>query len=352
MANTNVARSPSITADVRGKTLYVVYSVPYNEKRGIYLVRSDDNGTTWADPILIFDAVAAGVESADYPQLQLDAETNSLHVVWLKANLGNRADPQAVYYARSTDRGQTWSTAQKLVEGDVSAPQISVPKRGQVYVLWNQKNGERNDHTPFETWGQLSLDGGERWTEAAAVPGFRQVSGKVALNTDGAGRLYLSGITANAGGESELIYSSWAGQDWSQRETVGIGQRATTDNQASSAVMSASGQLIVLARTSIFTDSIEPQFQMFASNRAITAAPVIAQPTFTPIPSVTPQPTSLASETSLPLLTPSPTIPVTISVAPQPQGQVSGLRNLAPIAGVIVLGLIVIAFGFWRRSRR
>ena len=65
----------------------MIYAVPYNERRGIYYVRSNDGGTTWLTPILVFDAVAAKWESVDKPRLVLDANANVLHAVWLRASL-------------------------------------------------------------------------------------------------------------------------------------------------------------------------------------------------------------------------------------------------------------------------
>ena len=352
-ANTNAGRSPVILADPRGNALYVIFSVPYNEKRGIYMTRSDDGGTTWKAAVQVFDAVAANWESADQPQIQLDAQDNVLHAVWLKANLGNRLDPQAVYYARSTDGGQTWSAAQMLAEGNVDAPQLAIPARGQVYVLWNQRRNTTNVSAPFETWGQLSLDGGARWTDSLALPGFREISGKVALTSDGAGRLYLTGITENAGSGSELVYSSWSGQDWSQRETFGIGQVAASGNTASTGILPAEGRLVVLARTAVLSDSGKAQFELISTDRKISDAPIVIQPTFTPV--------AIAVATDTPASTPAPTgeagqpalLPTNIPASAEVNGPTVYSRNLIiGIAGALVFGTLVILYGFWSNRRR
>lgn len=85
-------RSPSLVADPRGSVVYVAYAVPFNEKRGIYLAQSKDNGATWQPASLVFDAAAAQWESVDQPTLQLDPQRNTLHLAWLKTNQ-NPADP-------------------------------------------------------------------------------------------------------------------------------------------------------------------------------------------------------------------------------------------------------------------
>ena len=348
-SNVKAGKSPHILADPQGSGLYVIFSVPYNEKRGIYLLRSEDGGTTWKEPVQVFDAEAAGWESADQPQIQLDPRDNTLHAVWLKANLGNRIEPQAVYYARSTNGGQAWSQAQKLAEGLVDTPQIAIPDHGQVYVVWNQIRSGGLLSAPFEAWGQSSPDGGERWTESRPLPGFREISGKVSLATDGAGRLYLTGVSENAGGASELVYSSWSGQDWSQRETVGIGQQALMGNQTTTSILPADGKLVVLIRTTVLSDSGTVQFDLLSTDRKITLVPVVLQPTLTPkvtINNATPT-ASVVSATS----TPEP-LPTNIPTSEQPEPTDRQGFILGAIAAVTVLGVLAIGFGFWRNRRR
>jgi hypothetical protein len=352
-ADINTGKSPTIISDPRSGWLYVAYAVPYNEKRGIYLVRSEDGGESWQGPTQVFDAVTAGWESANQPQIKLDTENNVLHAVWLKSGLGNRMDPQSIYYARSTDGGQTWSKAEMLAEGRaVDSPQLALPGSGQLYVLWNRRGNETviRATSPYETWGRFSPDGGLRWAEARELPGFKDMTGKVSLGTDGAGRLYLSGISENAGGASELVYSSWAGQDWSQREALGIGQPAALGNQATVAVLPGAGQLVVLARTSVLSDSGRAQFEVISTDRKITAAPIVVQPTLTPL---TQSPASEAiTQTLLPTpILPTPT-PADVPIVARPESGLPQTATLMVAAGVIGLGLLAILFGFWRNKRR
>jgi hypothetical protein len=60
--------SPKILADNSG-IVYVVYSKPINEDRGIYIVKSTDGGINWSDPSQAYDAEADSWDIADTPVL-------------------------------------------------------------------------------------------------------------------------------------------------------------------------------------------------------------------------------------------------------------------------------------------
>ena len=135
---TSASSRPDIAADSAGKRLYVIYAKPFNEQRGIYLVRSLDGGSTWLTPTLVFDAAAANWDSIDKPHIALDERTNVLHATWLQSTWPGSTSARAVYYARSTDQGETWSTPLKIAEGAVDWPQLSLVTGNDVYVAWTQ----------------------------------------------------------------------------------------------------------------------------------------------------------------------------------------------------------------------
>jgi len=199
-----LSSGPDIVADPRGADLYAVFAVPLNEQRGIYLARSTDSGTSWISPTLIADAVAAQWDSVDIPRLALDPAADVLHAVWLQKLLPGASGAQAIHYARSTDRGQTWSAPTLIVTGDVDWPRIAVNGPNQVYLAWNQSSVENNadTNTPMRVWGQFSPDGGQRWAAPVSISSLKQVSGPAGLTSDGAGHMYLVAIgqSMNAGG--------------------------------------------------------------------------------------------------------------------------------------------------------
>ena len=237
-APTTLTAWPDVAVAPNGEAVYVVYAVPINEHRGIYLVRSKDGGVTWSPPDIVFDAIAAKWNAADKPRLAIDFKTNTLHVVWLQTNVLIDTPTRAIYYSSSTDDGHTWSEPLKIAEGDVAWPQIVAGGDGQVYLAWNQANiqNRQTPSTPWSVWGQFSPDNGERWTNASTVHGFEQVSGPIGLVADNAGHLYLTAIGTKANNESALLYTEWNGQSWNEPEILGLGQTAVVDNAVAAAI--------------------------------------------------------------------------------------------------------------------
>lgn len=363
---------PDIIADPRGDVLHLVYAVPYNEHRGIYYSRVQGSGgrdqgtgdsdrsavngqwSTWLTPTIVFDAVAAGWESVSKPRLALDAQTGTLHAVWLRTALPGGVGIQAVYYARSNDDGQTWSAAQKLAEGLVDWPRVAVAGK-QVHVLWNKL---RSDGTA-ELWSQYSTDG-IQWSQAGPLRGFDRLSGPVGIVADGAGALYVTAVGQGMNGESMLLYGRWDGATWGKSEGLALGQGATLGQGAAAVLTPAQSgkqkaesaavrRLVAVLRQSVLGSDGLLQFVIAASGRDVPAAPVTPAPTFTPLPSPTP------TVTPTPRATPTPVrqFPMPETTPPAGGDLLAGQLPLllgGSLALVLVLGA-VLTRGLWGMRR-
>jgi hypothetical protein len=338
---TSASSWPDIAADSTGKHLYVIYARPFNEQRGIYLARSLDGGSTWLTPTLVFDAAAANWDSIDKPHIALDEQSNVLHAVWLQSTWPGSTSARAVYYARSTDQGEAWSTPLKISEGDVDWPQLSLVTGNDVYVAWTQsasKAGAKSP-TPYSVWGKYSSDGGARWSQADPVPGFDQVSGPLGLGSDGAGHLYLAAVGEGTGSESVLLVSQWKGGVWSDQDTIGLGQPAARDNAAAVAIAPAAGRLTVLLRLQTLGQDNQGQFEVAATGRDIAPGAVLPPPTFTPMPTTTPEPTATLRPTPRPQL-----------LSSDKQQPAATTRQGPPplVLGGVLAAIIVIGVAVWR----
>lgn len=348
---TSVGSWPDILADPRGSMLHVIYAVPYNEKRGIYYVHSNEGVTAWLTPTLVFDAVAAQWDSVDKPRLALDAKANILHAVWLRSLLPGGMGAQAVMYARSTDAGQTWSAPIQMAEGSVDWPRIAVSETGQVHVIWNlnrTRTGSSSTSHYAEVWGRFSLDGGQRWSEPTRVRGFDAVSGPVGLTSDGAGKLYLVGVGASASGESALLYARWDGQAWSAQEAMGLGQNVTWGNAAAAVVSSSAQRLAVVLRLFVQGTGRSGQFDVIATGRTVPiTSVVVTAPTFTPVPTLAPTitPTPYPTPTPVPPLNPEKALRSSNSNPLQGQSPliVGGAIVLLIAVGTVVTRLVWLA---------
>jgi hypothetical protein len=336
-----LGQSPDIVADPRDNDLYVLYTLPFNEQRGVYLSTSTDAGQSWQTPVKVFDAAAAGWDSAAGARLALDAENNLLHAVWLRRALPGQTQPQEVYYASSRDGGKTWTAPLKLAEGMVTGAQVIVPARGQVYLAWCQ-----TDAIGPSVRGQFSPDGGQRWTAPAQINQFEQVSCPVSLATDGLGQMYLAGMRGGAGNESVLLTARWNGQAWTAPETDRLGQRTHPDNVAAIALVPQADRLSALIKLWSQQATATDHFEIVATDRQVPAVGVLQPaPTFTPLPT----PTVSVMATIVPTPTPKPQLndralkpPVTNSGPPP-------LVLGGVLAAIIVV--IVVARIIWVKRR-
>ncbi|MFZ2095199.1 MAG: sialidase family protein, partial [Anaerolineales bacterium] len=151
-------KSPKILVGNSG-IVYVAYSKPINEDRGIYIVKSTDEGENWSDPHQVFNAEAAGWDIADSPELATD-QNGSVNVVWVKKSFPVDGHLLALYTSQSGDQGSTWSNPSVVEEGDLTWSQISGIHSSNLYRIWQ----EVDISTQLVDWYQFSIDGGATWS--------------------------------------------------------------------------------------------------------------------------------------------------------------------------------------------
>ncbi len=348
-----VTGAPSLIHDAQSNMLYVAFAVPFNEKRGIYLTKSADGGEKWSEPALVFDAVAPGWESADQPQLALDASSNTLHVAWLRTVLPGNPGQRGVFYAQSKDGGQTWSAAVELAKGNVDAPQLVVTGPGLLCAAWSLNRNVPNTPTPFEAHYKFSPEGGQRWSEDTLIGGFDEIGGRVGLASDGAGHMYALAVGQTPAGESALFYANWTGVNWDNREVFGLGQNAVAGGEATSVLLPQTGQLTALLRAPVLSKEGANQFEVVSADRTVAKVELAAMPVFTPEPP-TPQPTADPSTQKQP----TPSDPPKLLPTAVPEPTIAGpftqreLVLFGALIGVIIMGIAGIAFGFAQSKRR
>ncbi len=163
-----IGSSPQILTNLETGRLSVIYSVPYNEGRGVYLTQSSDGGLTWLTPTQVFDAMAAGWDAVDHSRLAFDPAEGIFHAVWMKTPLPGASGDRELYYARSDDGGREWSQPVRVDTGMIEHPQIMLVAPNSLMLTWHKQapaNAQAN--TPLQVWWQASPFGGERWTSPA-----------------------------------------------------------------------------------------------------------------------------------------------------------------------------------------
>ena len=134
--------------DKLGSTSYWRHGAGRN---GIYVRRSPDGGATWEkEPVAVrawYTGNEPGMQYEDMPRIFADNSTTSRHagnlyVGWIEWQL----DKSIMLFARSTDRGKTWSTPMRISRqagyprddnGDVVGFHGVVGADGTIYAVWN-----------------------------------------------------------------------------------------------------------------------------------------------------------------------------------------------------------------------
>jgi hypothetical protein len=182
-------------------SLSVVYSVPLNEERGIYLVQSKDNGTSWSEPLQVFNGATAGFDVVGVPSL-VTSDNGFVHIIWKEQSIqGNGvSESLSLYYTRSEDGGRTFSDPELLLEDPAAWQEIVTDGKGNLHILWQQQDSMTT------IWDQVSRDGGRSWQVAQGLP----VEGTaVSMMEDPAGQLHV--LSAGAG---SLVHWLWEGSRW------------------------------------------------------------------------------------------------------------------------------------------
>jgi hypothetical protein len=347
---TLVGSAPSIIVDPDG-VIYVAYAIPLNENRGIYLVRSEDEGQTWTEPVVVFNARSVGWSMVDDPKLTI-TDNGHLHILWTRSTLPSGQGPLSLNYSSSNDGGESWSNPQTVVENPVVWSRIVGVGEQSLQRVWQEVG---TIGTTF--WHEQSFDNGESWNRIVPVSVFGETVSTPSLFRDSAGRLHL--ILAVREGQKNFIIQHWLydGQRWSAERNLEV--EFPIDVYINSIVGSISdrGDLgVLLANLFREEESNLNQYQLNFYNRSIevpnafetadqqvSSTPQINAPTAS-----AKQPTNTSSALDI-----EPTI--TPIVFPDDQGQsrnTGWLAIVGPAAiGFIILIVILIIFRGFRKWR-
>jgi len=296
--------SADVAWDAAG-TVYLVYSVPVNEGRGLYLVQSKDHGTTWSEPLQVFDGAAAGFDFVGVPSL-LISENGSLHIVWKRQLI--RADgvpqPVSLYYTRSEDGGDTFNEAAPVVEQPVAWREIVTDAKGNLHLLWQPLD------TLTTVWDQVSVDGGRSWGFPHALPSEGTTA---AMMVDSVGQLHV----VNAGPGS-LDHWLWDGSIWQAETPIhwSLVSQPDVTVELFAAAVNKEGKMVVVLAVPAAEDDVESNI---AESTLLYSVRTFKQPPLKPT-------TTLKAPT--PTLLPPTLIPATptLDVSPTPAGTVDSAR--------------------------
>ena len=334
---------PDITLDSNGD-IWVVFAIPINEGRGIYLLRSTDQGQNWSQPVMVFNAEIVEWEIVDQPQLAI-SPSGRLHILWRRLNINPNGDllPLELYYAFSDDAGKTWNGLTRVSTSSPLAANIVAGSESGLFRTWVIESDGRPT-----LFFEHSGDDGLTWSSPARVsPGSKETvqHGLVAGQNNSVSLVQMQEGNLSVSGEHSFLLQHffWQGQRWSLAGSLELGLEPLHDLEVAIALDNSLG--VLMARNiedsegssieeALFTDRLMPREG--------------AQQTLLPSPTIGPEVVVGQTATPVPALTLAPPFPAN----PESVGALerAGIWS-GVVFGLIVTGIVIFLVLIWNWSR-
>jgi len=258
-----------------GGTLFLAWRDKRIDGGGdIYFARSIDRGLTWSDPNVRVNTDPTGPAKGQASPVIAVAADGTVYIAWEDTrDLLAYID---IYLGRSTDGGDTWTDhkVDAAATGVLNAdPDLAVDAVGTVHVVWSQGNDTA------DVFYSHSVDGGETWSQATRVnenvtAGWR---GQPTLVVDAGGRIHVAWYDDRLrGGDDPDVWYAWSddGSSWSRPDK----RLSTVPGDDPSLALGPSGELYVAYRAYGTADGI--YFARSLDGGGTWSDPNLAVPTF------------------------------------------------------------------------
>ncbi|MFN2197020.1 MAG: sialidase family protein, partial [Anaerolineales bacterium] len=340
------AANPSIYPGLNN-TLYVTFAIPINEGRGLYLIKSTDQGTTWSDPQLIFDGASAGWDIVGEAHLA-QTDDGNLHILFAQKSPDSSQIADGLFYSNSIDDGASWATPTLVIDQPVVAFQILASDQLTLHRYW-----QTDVSVDSSLWHEVSLDAGLTWITSAPIS-VLGTPGPSDLVLDSLNRLHLLQRFTDIQGNELLQHWEWMGNSWESLDNQVENPQISTLASALTAYANSEGRLDVvtleqqvdpntgvltnyLVTSNRFLDEQVPQVTPVAPELKPTETPTLDQPI---VPVGTGQGTISTETTPIPA-TPTPISFEGMDVISPPTSSIVFLIVGAVSALVVMLLLIL-----------
>jgi hypothetical protein len=286
--------SPDIVVTSDG-TIHVVYAIPINEYRGIYVVSSIDDGETWSDPVLVFDAVGSGFSMVSQPQIVAKDDDN-LHLTFTRHSLSSNNQVTGLFQVQSDDAGESWTDARIISEGNITWSDVKVTKQGLIHILWQESGGGRH-----VLWHEYSRNNGRTWSNKGSAQNTMIRPELSSLLEDSNGQIHLLQISKDEKESLSLKHWVWKEPQWSVAE---INELIVNSSQNASALLSTittDNQIVTVYAVSLLNGTEESNRRtLFSTARAVNPSEVTQDQGEAPVSAEVIEPAVEASTVGVP----------------------------------------------------
>lgn len=211
-----------IAIDSRG-LIFLLYA-RFRVDPGVYLIRSEDGGLSWSDPVQIFRTYDESGRNEGASTLRLAAgDQDRLHATWTRYDAGGNG--KGIYYSGSEDAGLTWSAPYEVARWQPGWYETDWLVAGgvgdEIHLVWE---GSSDIAATYE---RVSQDGGKTWSRPRLIfPKLVGENGFASLVSDSAGVLHL--LVVKRGDADSIAHGVWysqlANNRWSDPVLLGSGQ--------------------------------------------------------------------------------------------------------------------------------
>ncbi len=323
-----------------GGRVLAFYAIPFNEKRGIYLTQSLDNGARWDTPTIIADVRALNCEGADQLAVGNDAG-GYIHLVFSCTTQPGGVGPVEFYGMRSIDGGTTWSQPQLISDKAVAWSRVLAMGESRVYRVWIETTRQAD-----KLWFSTSKDRGVSWDAAGnfftSETPIRYID--LVADQNGGMHLLMARSQDSVNNPPRVEYLHWNGSAWERGQTLQINHSILSTMDGLSAAISGGNILRVAAaglvqdvagRTEsrvIFSQLTLQNLETLDNPAAQETLPVVPDE---PVIEATPTPQTASTPTSQDFSRqPQTGIPPWIGIA------AGGFLSILLVVGVIVVNRI------------
>jgi hypothetical protein len=303
--------------------------------------------------VQIFDGVNANWQMVDNPQL-VETQDGVLHALWSPRSIADDSGFLGLYYARSEDRGITWSDSQAVTEDALMWSQMASSDQGDLFRIWQ----EGNPIQPVIKF-QFSHDSGVNWSPEESLGSFGEKSLMAKVVNVPDGNLHMLQIVQDSSGELILRHWVWENERWSINEYFELTDGLTEDGFWMESTVSNNGTLATILAAKVDTQpGFTERSSMLFTNRFLGEPEVESGQALTPTAVVPVQEATISPDIS-PVEAPVDQITPTAEInsfasldTPTSSGNTFMGIGRGVFLSVLIIGAVV-GLGIWKvRSGR